>query len=74
MEQKSNGALISSIVIIILLVIGGIFLWKTSIKNKVAQPSTTDSGSVTTTTTTNDVSDIENDLNSIDINNLDSGL
>jgi len=76
MEQKSNGALISSIIIILILIIGGIYLWRTSVKNKVGQPAggspTTTSGGNTGTGT--DVSDIENSLNSIDVNNLDQGL
>ncbi|HWA31953.1 MAG TPA: hypothetical protein VG694_00665 [Candidatus Paceibacterota bacterium] len=33
-EQKSNGALIGSIIIIVILVIGAIYFWQTSLRDK----------------------------------------
>ena len=32
-EKKSNGALVGSIVIIIIIVIGGIYIWQSKIKS-----------------------------------------
>lgn len=32
-EKKSNGALVGSIIIILILVIGGIYIWQTKMKN-----------------------------------------
>ena len=31
-EQKSNGALVGSIIIIVLIIIGGIYIWQTKMK------------------------------------------
>ena len=31
-EKKSNGALIGSIIIIVILIIGGIYIWQTNVK------------------------------------------
>ena len=71
MEQKSNGALISSIIIILILIIGGIYFWKTSIKGKINTGTpAADTGAVSGA----DLSGVESDLNSIDVNNLDQGL
>ena len=73
MEQKSNGALISSVIIVVLLIAGGVFLLKSGAKNKVSnQPNTGGTSQVTGTTT--DVSDLEQGLNNINVNNLDQGL
>ena len=32
-EKKSNGALVGSIIIILILVIGGIYIWQSKVKN-----------------------------------------
>jgi multisubunit Na+/H+ antiporter MnhB subunit len=72
MEQKSNGALMSAIVIIILLIIGGIFFWKTSVKDKVGEPTISETAPVNGVE--NDLSNLEKDLNSLDLNNLDTDL
>lgn len=78
MEEKSNNALIGSIIIVIVIIIGGIYFWQTAIKNKIQNPvSNTQVTQPTGTTpeaTGTDVSDIEKDLNSLDVNNLDQGL
>jgi len=64
-EQKSNGALIGLIVIVIILIIGGIYLWQTSLKD-----NTTES----TLGTSEDSAQLEADVNSIDLESLDSDL
>lgn len=71
MEKKSNGALFGSIVIIIILIIGGIYLWKTSSSRFSTNPSTqTEQG---TQASVNDSSQIQGDLGNIeaDLNSTD---
>jgi hypothetical protein len=59
MEQKSNGALIGSVVIVVILIIGGIYLWKTAVKEK---------------TTSDSAANVEANLNSMDMDGLDNGI
>ena len=73
MEQKSNGALIGSIVIIVLLVIGGIYMYKTSVKEKIEIRNQNTRAKVNTQTSNNDTN-IENDLNNTNLDTLDSNL
>lgn len=61
-EQKSNGALVGLIIIIIILVLGGIYLWKSNTKEEVA-PVVTD-----------DTTSLEADVNSVDLDGLDSEI
>lgn len=73
MEQKSNGAMISAVVIIILLIIGGIFFWKTNIKDKSTdQPNISETSS--SADVSSDISSLEGDLDSMNLDNLDSDL
>ena len=73
MEQKSNGALIGSIIIIIILIIGGLYLYKTSVKEKVGQVN--QSTTVNPTTSNSDsTTDIETDLNNTNIDNIDKAI
>lgn len=69
MENKSNGALIGSIIVIVILIVGGIYLYKTSVKGKIQQVDTYN----TNVPNDNSTSNIEADLNNTDLN-LDSGL
>ncbi|MCX6757435.1 MAG: hypothetical protein NTZ44_00930 [Candidatus Nomurabacteria bacterium] len=72
MEQKSNGALIGSIIIIVLLIIGGVYLYQTSVKQKLDQKNTP--ATVQTQSTTDEFSTLENETNNIDLNNIDKNL
>ena len=89
MEQKSNGALIGSIIIIVILIIGGIYFWKTSIKEKGLQDdmgplpqqeqsqNPTEQGAPSQATlnhTSDSTTDIESDVNSTNFDNLDSDI
>ena len=74
MENKSNNALIGSIVIVIIIVIGGIYLWKTSIKKQDSMPASQNSQVNQAESQSTDASNIEKDLNNVDVNNLDQGL
>ena len=38
-EKKSNGALVGSIIIILILVIGGIYIWQSKVKNVLEEKS-----------------------------------
>jgi hypothetical protein len=60
-DQKSNGALIGTIVIIIILLVGGIYLWKKGM----AERSQNSNGNT---------AQVEGELNSMDLDNLDQGI
>ena len=70
-EKKSNGALIGSIIVIVILIIGGIYLWKTSVKQKLMLD---DQNKVTNTPVDNSINDVEKDLNNMDLEGLDQGI
>lgn len=67
-QEKTNGALMGSIIIIIILIIGGIYFFKTNLNQA---PATPESGVSTESTST---TDLEANVNSIDLENLDNGL
>lgn len=76
-KQKSNGALIGSIIIIIILIIGGIYLAQNKIKEAKENALTAEQAnkSADILSTSDEVNDIEADLNkNADINSLDKGL
>jgi len=61
LEQKSNGALIGLIVIIVILIVGGVYLWKTSLKeNAQEDPYNT--------------AEMEANLDSIELESLDEDI
>ena len=68
MEQKSNSALIGSIIIVIILIIGVVYLYKTSVKKQIEQRNNP------AQVTTDEFSGLETDLNTTDINNIDSKI
>ena len=76
MEQKSNGALIGSIIVIIILAVGGIYLYQMYSKQYVGQPAPASTNTTVqlNTSTSSNPSDIENDLNKTNVDNLDSTL
>lgn len=69
-EQKSNGALVGLIIIIIILLLGGAYLWNknqkknSDIEPKINQASTTDENTA----------EMEANLNSVDLESLDSDI
>jgi len=67
-ETKSNGALLGSIVIVLILVIVGIYFWKISIENKSVMQNEEETSSL------NETSSLEADLNSTDLESMDSGI
>lgn len=85
-EEKSVGALIGSIIVIAVIVIGGIYFWMTRNGESTA-PATTETPSLGQTVTpdqetaallnqgtSSEVSDIEKDLNATNFDNLDAGM
>ncbi len=69
-EQKSNGALIGLIIIIIILILGGIYLWN---QNKKTSPEPAIETSQTTGENEN-TAEMEANLNGLDLESLDSDI
>lgn len=68
-EKKSNGATVGLIVIIIILIIGGIYIWK--VNEKAAEKKAVENATVTTEDTT-ELNALEQELNALDADaNLD---
>ena len=83
-QTNSTGAIIGSIIIIIILIIGGLYLWGKQIVEKETQVSITPEQILSETDPVLDslknqgvsdkITDIEADLNATDLNNLDKEL
>lgn len=83
-EKSTSGPLIGVAIIIIMLVAGGIYFWSTTIdrveeENKSSAPeSMTDVDTIvnqlSTQGTSDEIADIEADLNTTELDNLDSEL
>jgi uncharacterized protein HemX len=80
-EEKSVGALIGSIIVIVIIILGGIYFWMTrqsSTEQTPAQGTATDqsvapdqqTAALLDQGTSSDISSIEKDLNATDLNNL----
>lgn len=67
-EQKPNGALVGLIIIIVILIIGGVYLWKKNTKSEsvITPPGSEENGAT--------VEDLEANLESIDLESLDSEI
>ena len=66
-EQKSNGALIGSVIIIIILIIGGIYLWRNTLKDDASSlPTIEDEGDTAAA--------LEAELENLDLDSLDEGI
>lgn len=72
-EQKSNGALVGLIIVVIILVFGGIYLWRNSAKER-AKLEGVNPTSDNTPSTTDSTVNLEANINSIDLESLDSGI
>lgn len=62
-EKKSHGALIGSIIIIVILIIGGLYIWQSKVKNAIEKkvpPATP------TTIDPNELNALDQDLNTVD--------
>ena len=67
-EQKTSGALIGSIVIIIILILGGIYLWRASMKARTLEENSSVGQS------SDDTADVEASVNNVDFDGLDQGI
>ena len=78
-EDKSYGALFGSVVVVILLIAGGIYVFKNNMNPKVAPPAMEETATVNavdeqTAQTDSDLSNVEADLNSVDLDSLDKNI
>lgn len=64
-EKKSHGALIGSIIVIIIIIIGGIYVWQSKVKTLEEQPTPVNQVATETVKTNETATDL-NDLNSLD--------
>ena len=66
-EKKSHGALIGSIIIIIILIIGGIYIWQTKVKEiKLTQQKAQMEAEAINATNLNELNSLQEDLNTTD--------
>ena len=69
-EKKSNGAFIGSIIIIIILIIGGIYVWQSKVQKALEQKRI--EAQTVTPMDANELNALEQDINSTDTNvNID---
>jgi uncharacterized protein YpmB len=73
-DKKSNGALLGSVVIIVILVIAGIYLFKKASVSPVAPATTADVSDILAPTDMTSPTKIEGDLDNIDLDSLDADL
>ncbi len=88
-ERKPFGALVGSLVVLIILVLSGIYLWTTRIVPRMTQkgqtiiqtntetvlpPSDTSTKKLSTQSKSDTVSDIEKDLKATNLDNLDKEI
>lgn len=67
-EKKSHGALIGSIIIIIILVIGGVYVWQSKI-NVAKQKATQEQAIINSENSqTSDLNNLEQQINTTDTN------
>lgn len=82
MQKSSHGALIGSIIIIVILIVGGIYVFNNAkeakYENDMTQEQTLDDSayqdSQSAQSNSDDVSSIEADVNATNVDSLDEGL
>jgi len=69
-EKKSYGALIGSIIIIVILLIGGIYIWQAKVKNAAKQKAAQEQAMIVSQNlqTSNELNGLQQDINSTDVN------
>jgi len=63
-EKKSHGALIGSIIIIIILIIGGLYIWQSKVKNAIEKKQVPPATPITIDP--NELDNLEQDLGTVD--------
>lgn len=71
-ENKTNGALIGSVIIVIILIIGGVYLFKKSAVNQTSVEINNDTKEILAPEDTSSSTEIEAELNNIELDSLDS--
>jgi len=66
-EKKSNGAMVGLIVIIIILIVGGIYLWQNNMKKTGEDTSGLNS-------INNEANTLDAEINNMDVESLDSEI
>lgn len=65
-EKKSNGALVGLVIILIILVVGGIYVWQSKVKNEQGALNTQMEN--LTPSDSDELNNLEQELNSTDTN------
>lgn len=71
-ENKTNGALIGSIIIVIILIVGGVYLFKKNTPTPATTETESDAADILAPTDASSSTEIESELNGVDLDNLDS--
>lgn len=64
-DKKSNGAMVGSIIIILILIIGGLYVWKSK-ANKAPAPQDNTNKEQTSSLEEKELASLEQDLNGLD--------
>jgi hypothetical protein len=65
-EKKSNGAFVGVVIIILVLIIGGIYIWQSKVQKALEVKKAQEENVVPADTTQNELDALEKDLNSLD--------
>jgi hypothetical protein len=72
-QQKSYGAVVASIIIILVLIVGALYFWGKTLEERA--PAVTNTEVATTTESTDTIESISNDLNDTqDLKDVETGL
>ena len=77
-EEKSGvGAIIGAIIVIVIIVLGGLYVWGGKLLQNADSPAMTEDAqtdSLSSQSSSDEVSDISKDLEAVDLNSLDAGI
>ncbi len=76
-EEKSGvGAIIGAIIVIVIIVLGGLYVWGGKLLQNGDSPAVEDSqlGELTSQSSSDEVADIGKDLEAVDLNKLGDGV
>ncbi len=65
-EKKPNGAVIGLIIIVVILIMGGVYIWQSQVKEAIDNKNVTPTP--VTTSDTNDLDNLGKELESTDVN------
>ena len=74
-QQKSYGAVVASIIIFLVLIVGALYFWGKTLEERAPTPLTNTEVIPPTTITTDTIDSISNDLNNTqDLKDVEAGL